>query len=83
MKWCSGLRDDNSGFYCLNFVSSLIDKNVFLEVHVCFNSPAMSIVGNPRVITFRYTPLITRWSIQRVCSVTDLYPVVFIATCTP
>ena len=61
MKWCFGLRDDYNGFYCLNFVSSLIDKNVFLEVHVhvCFISLAMSIVGNPRVITFRYSPLIT------------------------
>jgi hypothetical protein len=37
MKWYFGLiRDDYSGFYCLNFVSSLIDKNVFLEVHVCW-----------------------------------------------
>ena len=83
MKWCSWLRDDYNGFYCLNFVSSLIDKNIFLEVHVCFISPAMSIVGNPQVIMFRYSPLITRWSIQRVCSITDIYPVVFIATCTP
>ena len=85
MKWCSGLRDDYDGFYCLNFLSSLIDKNVFLEgtVHVCFISPAMSIVVNPRVITFLYSPLITRWSIQRVCAVTDIYPIVSIATCTP